>query len=952
YATRRFKDKHYSVSFDLAVKQLQKDFSEHIAQNAHLQDLITKAFNEKRNIYANPKEVTYSATKTYEGANPAIKLRPTQNRAVQKAVFGDKNILLNHEVGAGKTYTLITTAMELRRTNKSKKPLIAVPNHLVTQFQNDFLNLYPNAKIMSIQSVSDKNFSNLLNQIAYNDFDSVIVGHSVFDSINMPYAYQRDFYEDLIEEKKRLAGEASGSVERRIQRELKSLEDRLAGVQGNKKTNKDFTELGFDSLLLDEAHEYKNLPFASAYESKQMGSKLGSAKAMNLLLKTSFLNKNGKKIVFATGTPMSNSLLEVHHMLRHLDPQGLKMFGIEHIDNFINDFVRIEKVLETKPTGERVFEDYIVGTRNNKTLMNFVNRVFDTIDMKEVIDQANLSGVKVILPNVLAQSAMIKKSKLVAELFDDIVLADAKYLKENPQGAMENGINHLTIFNNARKLSLDPRLLAPKRANEAIAKNPELLKDTKIHQSAQNIATIAKEWEKDKGTQVVFCDLGVNDILGFNAHKELKNQLLAQKDSSGKAIFEPQEVQIIGDWKKEKYKDLYKDVNSGKVRVLITTTAKTGTGANIQKRMVAMHHLDSPYRPSDYTQRIGRLVRQGNELAIRASNEKSEFFAKNIVYATEETLDSRMFEMLEAKSRAFRNFYKGSDVETELNVKEMIDYDLMAAESSGNKNGIELVKVNKDIDELESLKQSQLREFSNKEKDIREFSEKLAKLESELKTIDTFKPSFEGAKLEFNHQAFELDLKESLNKPASIVFDDEAQKANLQALREAMNKQKETILQKLESGIPYNLYSYNGADLYAVKDNLGELTFFFEKESKRYFLEGTRRMLSNFSPSDSLNFLKILQNHTRKEGEKLREIAREKTNLAKAKARKEAFDEQERLDALLEYAQSLQEAVDKKIKELIPKPASLAKYAIVSGAGGLGAYAQAYERDNNQYKAL
>ena len=970
FTKKSFKDADDALRFDMAVQKMTKDFESFILSNEQAIKLIEQNYNETINIYAKSSygsDMIAQKGFKFPNANPDIQLRPTQIRATFRAVYDPLNTLFNHEVGAGKTFTLITSAMELKRTGRAKKPMIVVPQHLVPQFTNEFYQLYPGAKLLSLQSIAQKDFKIAQSQIAYNEFDCIIVSHKVLDNMEMPLSYQLDFYKDLLHSRTQTAKnietqQGKGVNLRKAEQEVKDIKKKIDDLKKAAKDSKnialDFNELGIDSLLIDEAHEYKNLAFNSSFNFKGMGNSSGSDKAISLLMKTQYLNDNGKKLVFATGTPMANSLLEIHHMLKYLHPQGLKDLKIEHIDNFITNFVKTDKILESKAGGSKEFVETIVGVNNNQELMNLVNKVFDTIDFEQVEREAREAGIEITRPNQKNSNIVIEKYDEIKDIYDNIIIPEAKLLKENRQQAIAQSINDLTIFTKAKKLSVDPRLVDPSLI-EVFKTDIKKREKTKIFQCAKNILKKDQEWSDRVATQIVFCDLmqADKDVADFHAHRQLKEYLLQDINALG-GNFTKEQIVCIDEIDKKNYAKLYSAINRGEVKVLITTTAKTGTGANLQQKLVAMHHLDAPYRPSDFIQRIGRMIRQGNEYAIKWANalksgEKArEFYAENLFYIVEDTLDSRLFEILENKARAFGDFFKGADIDLEVDVKAMVDYGILKAEASGNKNELEFYKVQNELKNLNSRKQINLEEFMNKGKKIQELEAKKNLLEAELEMIQVFKQSADSSDVEFMGKTYSFDFSKSQDKPNTLAFDDDKLKNDLQNLRDIMNKNKKEILEPMLTGKQnfLHLYSYGGADLVVVKDNItDEVGFCFEKDGKRLFIDA-RRQLASFSPSDTLNFIKTLHTKAKSAGAINKELVENRVMIKRTQELSAEFAEQDKIDALESYLNTLADAIAKNHKDPIEKPAEVAKFFSLGGAIGLGLYTTLYTQDGDFYE--
>lgn len=923
--------------FQALVSDIKKEFDEKLASNLNAQSIIAKTYNEKFNIYATHLSKNTNDARKYDGATKT--LRPTQNAAVQRAVHGDGNVLFNHEVGAGKTYTLITTAMELRRTNKAQKPLLAVPNHLVAQMSREFIELYPNARILSLQSIADRDFTQAFNQIVYNDLDAVIVGHSVLDKISMNEDIVRNYYNDMLDKlmdfESKLNGEGAAHSAKDIKKEINRIENKLEKLneRTHKKVNLNFDELGFDALLIDEAHYYKNLEFKTTLKAKGFGKQTSTDKTDNLLMITNYLNANNKKIVFATGTPISNSLTEFHTMMRYLNPKGLKEFGVEDMDSLLMNFMKINKALETKPDGSLQAVDTLIGTKNTATLKLLMDTTFDNITMKDVIEQAAKSGQKVKRPEVDNEIISIEKSPIVKDLFVKYVVLPMERLAENRKQAMEEGINDLVIFTNARKLSTDPRLVDGSLIQK-FAENPELEKTTKLYQASEAVAKRISEFEAktgERGTMIIFCDLLESYSSSFNTHKHLRKLLLEKKDKNGKALFTEKEVLSTDGMSKERLAGVFADMRAGRVRVLIGTRSSMGSGVNVQDRILGGVNVDYPYRPADYQQGLGRYVRQGNLLLEKYGD---DFRVANISLSVKDTLDSRFLELLERKIKSFNQFYSGADTDFEIGGNMLEFYGEAKAASTGNKDWIILWGAEQRLNQLQADKNRHTTQFLSKPKTLLDLASIQRIKQEELKKIEAWQSVIHSNEVIFNNEKFKFDFSKSLNKPSTLDFESASEKEKLQALRDKMNDKdfKLKTLARLNNNEPVSLYEYGGASLIALR-NKGEVEFYFDKDGTKEYLTGARQYLSNFTPSYTLNYIKRLQNNN---SERVRAEYKQALQSAMNEAKRveaipEKFSEQELLDTLQEFYTEAKEELAKPSPEPLKVSEKIKKALIAAG---------------------
>ena len=584
--------------------------------------------------------------------NPAIELRPHQKDAVHRIITSG-NTLLHHIVGSGKTFTICAAAMKLRQYGLAKKPMIAVPNHLVQQWANQFRLLYPTAKLLiATKDDLDKDHrEQFVSKVAMGDWDAVIIAQSSFAKINVSSERQiRKIQEEIesiersIEMQWENSNAPSGSV-KNLERIKKNREAQLKKLLDESKKDNVliFEKLGVDYLFVDEADAYKNLFLFTKMNNVAGISNAASARASDLQLKIEYINElhgGDKGVVFATGTPISNSMTEMFTMQTYLQKQTLERLGINYFDAWAADFGETVTALELAPSGK----GYRARTRFAKftNLPELLTLYHSFADVK--------TDVKLEVPEAERKVVTIKPTDTVIELTEQIAeRADRIY-----GGGVDPHIdNMLKVTGDGKKLALDPRCIDPMMADE---------NDSKLNYCAENVF---EEWQSSaeiKGTQLVFCDLSTPKKAysdyeygkDFDAYNDLKHKLVER------GIPEEQ-IAFIHDANTDKQKqDLFDKVNAGTIRVLIGSTEKCGAGTNVQKRLVALHHLDAPYRPRDFTQRDGRGIRQGN------MNKSVRIYT----YATERTFDSYSYQILENKQRFISQIEKG-----DMTVREADDID-------------------------------------------------------------------------------------------------------------------------------------------------------------------------------------------------------------------------------------------------------------------------------------
>lgn len=584
--------------------------------------------------------------------NPAIELRPHQKDAVHRIITSG-NTLLHHIVGSGKTFTICAACMKLRQYGLAKKPMIAVPNHLVQQWANQFRLLYPTAKLLiATKDDLDKDHrEQFVSKVAMGDWDAVIIAQSSFAKINVSSERQIRKIQKEIESIERSiemqwenSNSPSGSV-KNLERIKKNREAQLKKLLDESKKDNVliFEKLGVDYLFVDEADAYKNLFLFTKMNNVAGISNAASARASDLQLKIEYINElhgGDKGVVFATGTPISNSMTEMFTMQTYLQKQTLERLGINYFDSWAADFGETVTALELAPSGK----GYRARTRFAKftNLPELLTLYHSFADVK--------TDVKLEVPEAERKVVTIKPTDMVIELTEQIAeRADRIY-----GGGVDPHIdNMLKVTGDGKKLALDPRCIDPMMADE---------NDSKLNYCAENVF---EEWQSSaeiKGTQLVFCDLSTPKKAysdyeygkDFDAYNDLKHKLVER------GIPEEQ-IAFIHDANTDKQKqDLFDKVNAGTIRVLIGSTEKCGAGTNVQKRLVALHHLDAPYRPRDFTQRDGRGIRQGN------MNKSVRIYT----YATERTFDSYSYQILENKQRFISQIEKG-----DMTVREADDID-------------------------------------------------------------------------------------------------------------------------------------------------------------------------------------------------------------------------------------------------------------------------------------
>ena len=587
--------------------------------------------------------------------NPAIELKPHQKNAVHRIITGNSSTLLHHVVGAGKTFTVVASIMKMRQLGLCKKAMVTCPNHLVQQWAGEWRRLYPNAKILvaSKEDLEKDNRKKFVSKVALGDWDGIIIAQSSFAKIPVSTERQvQKLNEEIaavqatIEKQWEENGMPRGAVKNleKIKKGKQAQLKKLMDTSGKDDVLK-FEDLGVDYLFVDEAHAYKNLFLFTKMNNVAGISNAASQRASDLKLKCEYLQElhgSDRGVVFATGTPISNSMTEMYTMQTYLQPSTLKDLGITFFDGWAADFGETVTSMELSPSGQ--------GYRARTRFAKFTNLPELLKLYRAFADVQTADMVKLNVPEAERHVVNLKPSDTTIELAEEIAeRADRIY-----GGGVDSHIdNMLKVTSDGKKLALDPRCFVPTCKDE---------EGSKLNECAQRIYEIWSDTADIRGTQIVFCDLSTPKVrfedyvygTDFDAYNDLKYKLVQKGVPS-------EEIAFIHDANTEEQKQkLFDNVNSGRVRVLIGSTEKCGAGTNVQKRLVALHHLDTPYRPSDMEQREGRIIRQGN------TNEKVQIFT----YVTERTFDSYSYQILENKQRFISQINKG-----DLTVREAEDID-------------------------------------------------------------------------------------------------------------------------------------------------------------------------------------------------------------------------------------------------------------------------------------
>ena len=606
-------------------QQAIKDtFAGWVWQDPQRRNLLVKQYNELFNS-TRPREYDGSHIH-FVGMNPEINLQEHQRNAVAHVLYGG-NTLLAHEVGAGKSFEMAASAMESKRLGLCQKSLFVVPNHLTEQWASEFLRLYPNVKLLvtSKKDFEPANRKRFCARIATGDYDAVIIGHSQFEKIPLSAERQARIIEDQIEEIEKAIAEAkeqSGEhfTVKQMEKTRKTLEVKLKKLQSTDRKDDvvTFEQLGVDRLFVDESQNYKNLYLYTKMRNVAGLSTSEAQKSSDMFGKCRYLDEvtGGRGVIFATGTPISNSMTEMYTLMRYLQYSTLQQKQLTHFDAWASTFGETTTAIELAPEG--------TGYRARTRFAKFFNLPELMSMFKEVADIKTSDQLHLPVPEAKFETVVAKPSEIQKEMVQEL----SKRAAEIHSGAVDASVdNMLCVTNDGRKIGLDVRLMNPMLPDDP---------NSKLNVCVQNVLKIWEEGKDQKLTQLLFCDLSTPKNDGnFNVYDDIRKKLVA-------AGVPENEIEFIHNADTEAKKAaLFSKVRSGDVRVLLGSTAKMGAGTNVQSRLVAVHHLDVGWKPSDMTQRNGRIIRQGN------MNKEVKVFN----YVTEGTFDSYLFQTLENKQR-------------------------------------------------------------------------------------------------------------------------------------------------------------------------------------------------------------------------------------------------------------------------------------------------------------
>ena len=699
---------------------IKEEFKNWIFDDIDRRTRLVKEYNERFNSI---RLREYDGSNlTFDGMNPEIELRPHQRDAIARGLFGG-NTLLAHEVGAGKTFEMIGIAMESKRLGMSNKSMFVVPNHIVEQFGREFNELYPAANILC---ATEKDFTpdkrkRFCSRIATSDYDAVIIGHSQFERI--PISKERQEYElqsqineivEFISEYKR---------ERDQKFTVKQLEKTKKGLEAKlKKLNDDykkddvvtFEELGIDKLFVDEVQAFKNLYLFTKMRNVAGITTTDSQKSSDILMKCRYMDEitNNKGIVFATGTPVSNSMAELYTMQRYLQYDELKKMHLQHFDSWASTFGETVTAIELNPEGN--------GYRSKTRFAKFYNLPELMNIVKQFMDIKTSDVLNLPVPNAHYETIKTKPTGEQKEILKSFSKRADKVREKQVDSSVDN---MLLITNDGKKMALDQRLINPLLPDD---------KNSKVNACVSNVFSIWDKYRDKKSTQLIFCDMSTPSS-EFNVYDDIKEKLI-------KMGIPEDEIEFIHSAKNNKEKDvIFNKVRKGKIRILLGSTQKMGAGTNAQNKLIAIHDLDIPWRPADLEQRRGRIVRQGNE------NREVHIFR----YITENTFDAYLFQTLENKQKYISQIMTSK---TPVRVAEDVDeatlnYAEIKALATGNPLIREKVDLDVEVSKLKMLEsnfKSNLYKMEDKvvkvyPKEIESLKEKIENLKKDIEKVEPYR---------------------------------------------------------------------------------------------------------------------------------------------------------------------------------------------------------------------
>lgn len=846
---------------------IKESFNNWIWKDPQRREELTQIYNRLFNSIR-PREYNGDHLE-FPGMNPEITLRKHQKDAIAHILYG-QNVLLAHVVGAGKTFEMTAACMELKRLGLAQKPMFVVPNHLVEQWGAEFLQLYPSANILvaTKRDFEKKNRKKLFSKMATGEYDAIIIGHSQFEKIPMSIERQKMNIENEIEEitngiSSLKANNGERFTIKQLERTKKGLKAKLEKL--NKNDRKDdlitFEEIGVDRLFVDEAHFYKNLFLFTKMNNVSGLSTTDAQKSSDLYLKCRYLDEvtGGKGVVFATGTPISNSMTEMYTMQRYLQYSTLVKHNLQHFDCWASTFGETSTSIELAPEGS----GYRMKTRFSKffNLPELINMFKEVADIKTA-DMLNLP-----VPNAHYQNVAVKPSDIQKELVESLG-ERAQKIRDGIVDPHED--NMLKITNDGRKLALDQRLI-----NELLPEN----KNSKVNACIKNILKIYHETVEEKSTQLVFCDMSTPRNDAFNVYDEIKNKLLEE------GIPESEIAYIHNAKTDAKKKELFSKVREGKVRILIGSTGKMGAGTNVQERLIAIHDLDCPWRPSDLEQRAGRIVRQGNR-------NKDVYIYR---YVTEGTFDAYLYQLVENKQKFIGQIMTSkSPVRSAEDIDEAsLSYAEIKALASGNPKVKEKMELDTKVSKLKLAKVNYLsQKYDLEDRIIKYYPQK----------IKSIKTRIEGLENDIKDLKPQKEFQQIKIKDMLIVDKKQAGNAILLACKGYDGQDKKYIGE------------YRGFDLYIQFNSLSQYYIMSLKKELYYPVELGNDVYGNLTRID--NAIENIPKSLKVERELLQNTLQQLHN-AELEVEK-PFEKEDELNNALKKLSKINKELDLDKKENIP----------------------------------
>lgn len=846
---------------------IKESFNNWIWKDPQRREELTQIYNRLFNSIR-PREYNGDHLE-FPGMNPEITLRKHQKDAIAHILYG-QNVLLAHVVGAGKTFEMTAACMELKRLGLAQKPMFVVPNHLVEQWGAEFLQLYPSANILvaTKRDFEKKNRKKLFSKMATGEYDAIIIGHSQFEKIPMSIERQKMNIENEIEEitngiSSLKANNGERFTIKQLERTKKGLKAKLEKL--NKNDRKDdlitFEEIGVDRLFVDEAHFYKNLFLFTKMNNVSGLSTTDAQKSSDLYLKCRYLDEitGGKGVVFATGTPISNSMTEMYTMQRYLQYSTLVKHNLHHFDCWASTFGETSTSIELAPEGS----GYRMKTRFSK----FFN-LPELISMfKEVADIKTADMLNLPVPNAHYQNVAVKPSDIQKELVESLG-ERAQKIRDGTVDPHED--NMLKITNDGRKLALDQRLI-----NELLPEN----KNSKVNACIKNILKIYHETVEEKSTQLVFCDMSTPRNDAFNVYDEIRNKLLEE------GIPESEIAYIHNAKTDAKKKELFSKVREGKVRILIGSTGKMGAGTNVQERLIAIHDLDCPWRPSDLEQRAGRIVRQGNR-------NKDVYIYR---YVTEGTFDAYLYQLVENKQKFIGQIMTSkSPVRSAEDIDEAsLSYAEIKALASGNPKVKEKMELDTEVSKLKLAKANYLsQKYDLEDRIIKYYPQK----------IKAIKTRIEGLENDIKDLKPQKEFQQIKIKDMLIVDKKQAGNAILLACKGYDGQDKKYIGE------------YRGFDLYIQFNSLSQYYIMSLKKELYYPVELGNDVYGNLTRID--NAIENIPKSLKVERELLQNTLQQLHN-AELEVEK-PFEKEDELNNALKKLSKINKELDLDKKENIP----------------------------------